>query len=128
MDHLGGNFSSKLNRRTTVSGSIGKNSKSFDSTLSISESFEAVRQMSPLVKSKADSMAAAAAANKTNSSENNVTNIYGLEQKSDGTESSSKKFSPKRTAPSFSRRMTAPSGIFSPGSEYNGGEKIQETL
>ena len=59
-------------------------------------------------------------------SENNVTNIYGLEQKSDG-KKFPKTFSPKRTAPSFSRRMTAPSGIFSPGSAYNGGEKIQET-
>ena len=81
---LGGKISSKLNRRTTVSGSIGNDSNSFNSTLSISESFEAVRQMSPLVKSKADSMAAAAAANKTNSIENNETNIYGLEQKTDG--------------------------------------------
>ena len=54
---LGGKISSKLNRRTTVSGSIGNDSNSFNSTLSISESFEAVRQMSPLVKSKAESMA-----------------------------------------------------------------------
>ena len=123
---LGGKISSKLNRRTTVSGSIGNDSNSFNSTLSISESFEAVRQMSPLVKSKTESIAAAATANETNRSENNVTNIYGLEQKSDGKDSSPNTFSPKRTVPSFSRRMTAPSGIFSPGSAYSGGEKIQE--
>ena len=120
---FGGKVSSKLNRRTTVSGNIGNDNNSFNSTLSISESFKAVRQMSPLVNSKAKSMAMATA----NISENKVTNIYGLEQKSDGKEVSPKTFSPKRASPSFSRRMTAPSGIFSPGTATTGGNTIQQT-
>ena len=103
--------SSKFNRRTTVAGNLSSGPPSFSNTLLISKSFEEVRKLSPLVKSKSGSMAAAAAAKEQGKNDKGK-NIYGLEEAKTNLRG---KFTGKieKTSPS-SRRMTAPSGMHNP--------------